>query len=94
MFTYSSAKASRLALSTKPRGIAYMFIMHVAEELQKWPEADKRTRLWVSSMRSINSILTLDDDVIRLSTGRLPWMSQTIALPSRPRFQKLLLLVA
>lgn len=50
MFTYSSAKASRLALSTKPRGIAYMFVMHVAEELHKWPEADKRTRLWVSSM--------------------------------------------
>lgn len=48
VFAYSSAKASRLALSTKPRGIAYMFIMHVAEELQKWPEADKRTRLWVS----------------------------------------------
>jgi hypothetical protein len=49
VFSYSSAKASRLALSSKPRGMAYMFVMHVAEELQKWPEADLRTRLWVST---------------------------------------------
>jgi hypothetical protein len=49
VFSYSSAKASRLALSSKPRGMAHMFVMHVAEELQKWPEADRRTRLWVST---------------------------------------------
>ena len=49
MFSYSSAKASRLALSSKPRGMAHMFVMHVAEELPKWPEADRRTRSWVST---------------------------------------------
>jgi diphosphoinositol-polyphosphate diphosphatase len=52
VFSYSSAKASRLALSSKPRGMAHMFVMHVAEELQKWPEADRRTRLWVSTKLS------------------------------------------
>lgn len=47
VFTYSSAKASRLALASKPRGIAYIFVMHVLEVLEKWPEADKRTRTWL-----------------------------------------------
>lgn len=47
VFTYSSAKASRLALASKPRGVAYIFVMHVLEVLEKWPEADKRTRSWV-----------------------------------------------
>lgn len=27
--------------------IAYMFVMHVLEELATWPEAGHRTRLWV-----------------------------------------------
>ena len=53
VFSYSSAKASRLSLSSKPRGIAHMFVMHVAEELQKWPEANRRTRLWVGLRLSL-----------------------------------------
>lgn len=52
MFSYSSAKASRLALASKPRGVAYIFVMHVLEVLEKWPEADKRTRSWVGSVLS------------------------------------------
>lgn len=47
-FPYSSAKSTRLARANQGRGIAYMFVMHVAEELEHWPEGDKRTRCWLS----------------------------------------------
>ena len=53
VFTYSSAKTSRLALASKPRGIAHIFVMHVAEVLDRWPEADKRTRTWVRCLPSL-----------------------------------------
>ena len=46
-FSFHSGKASRLQQANQGRCVAYMFIMHVAEELQTWPEGEKRTRLWV-----------------------------------------------
>lgn len=46
-FPFYSGKASRLQQANQGRCLAYMFVMHVAEELQTWPEGGKRTRLWV-----------------------------------------------
>ena len=28
--------------------VAHMFVMHVAEELEMWPEGAERRRIWVS----------------------------------------------
>ena len=47
IFPFYSGKASRLQQANQGRCIAYMFVMHVAEELPTWPEGDKRTRRWV-----------------------------------------------
>lgn len=46
-FPFYSGKASRLEQANQGRCLAYMFVMHVAEELQTWPEGEKRTRIWV-----------------------------------------------
>jgi hypothetical protein len=40
-FTFVSGKR------THGRCAAYMFAMHVEEELDDWPEANARTRQWV-----------------------------------------------
>lgn len=48
-FGYSSSKASRLGgPNGVARSVAFIYVMHVTEELSKWPEVDKRTRHWVS----------------------------------------------
>ena len=46
-FPFYSGKAARLQQANKGRCIAFLYVMHVAEELASWPERDKRTRLWV-----------------------------------------------
>ena len=49
-FRYSSAKAGRLAErgpARPPCSLAHIFVMHVTEVLDKWPEHHKRTRHWV-----------------------------------------------
>jgi len=49
-FRYCSAKAGRLAERNPahaPCSVAYIFVMHVTEELDKWPELHKRTRHWL-----------------------------------------------
>ena len=51
-FSFYSGKASRLQQANQGRCVAYMFIMHVAEELQIWPEGEKRTRIWVPPLSS------------------------------------------
>jgi len=47
-FTFQSHKQERLHNVHQGRCRAYMFIMHVEEELQAWPEFPDRQRCWVS----------------------------------------------
>jgi diphosphoinositol-polyphosphate diphosphatase len=46
VFAFASGKAERLAAAAKGRCCAYMFAMRVSEELQSWPEAAQRQRVW------------------------------------------------
>jgi 8-oxo-dGTP pyrophosphatase MutT (NUDIX family) len=47
-FAFRSGKAERQnASALKGRCIAYMFAMRVSEELNVWPEAQQRHRVWV-----------------------------------------------
>ena len=48
-FTFQSHKQERLHNVHQGRCRAYMFIMHVEEELQAWPEFPDRQRCWVSA---------------------------------------------
>ncbi|KAL6768930.1 DIPP1 [Auxenochlorella protothecoides x Auxenochlorella symbiontica] len=44
-FDFSSSKLGR---GGEPqRGAAFMFVLHVSEELQSWPESEERVREWV-----------------------------------------------
>lgn len=47
-FAFHSGKAERQASAHGGRCIAYLFALHVTEELAVWPEAGQRTREWVS----------------------------------------------
>lgn len=47
-FPFYSGKAERLATAHQGRCMAYLFVMHVSEELPAWPEAGQRTREWCS----------------------------------------------
>jgi diphosphoinositol-polyphosphate diphosphatase len=48
-FAFRSGKAERQnACALKGRCVAYMFAMRVSEELDVWPEAQQRHRVWVS----------------------------------------------
>lgn len=66
-FSFHSGKASRLQQANQGRCVAYMFIMHVAEELQTWPEGEKRTRLWC----------TLEDALLSV---RHDWMRHALSI--------------
>lgn len=66
-FPFYSGKASRLQQANQGRCLAYMFVMHVAEELQTWPEGGKRTRLWC----------TLEDALLSV---RHEWMRSALSL--------------
>jgi diphosphoinositol-polyphosphate diphosphatase len=83
VFSYSSAKASRLALSSKPRGMAHMFVMHVAEELQKWPEADRRTRLWLPVEEACRQCRhEWMREVLRVWAARQGWTGLDLGTPA------------
>lgn len=47
-FAFHSGKAERQASAHGGRCIAYLFALHVTEELAVWPEAGQRTREWCS----------------------------------------------
>ncbi|PSC76670.1 nudix hydrolase mitochondrial-like [Micractinium conductrix] len=47
-FAFASGKADAAATSHGGRCIAYLFALHVTEELPTWPEAHQRTRHWCS----------------------------------------------
>jgi hypothetical protein len=48
-FGYTSSKLAGVVVPNGFRNLAYIFVMHVTEELSKWPEREKRTRHWVRS---------------------------------------------
>jgi len=56
IFPFYSGKASRLQQANQGRCIAYMFVMHVAEELPTWPEGDKRTRRWCTLDEAVHIV--------------------------------------
>lgn len=47
-YTFSSNKAVRVESVEQRKCVAYMFVMHVVEELATWPEQQHRSRVWVS----------------------------------------------
>lgn len=47
IFPFYSNKAERLQTAHAGRCVAYVFAMHVTEELPVWPEAAQRTREWL-----------------------------------------------
>jgi diphosphoinositol-polyphosphate diphosphatase len=47
-FSFQSGKQERLHNVHHGGCTAYMFVMHVAEELPSWPECKDRQRAWVS----------------------------------------------
>lgn len=49
-FPFYSGKAEQQQTQHGGRCIAYLFALHVSEELQAWPEAHQRTREWVSQL--------------------------------------------
>lgn len=80
-FGYSSSKSSRLGGSDGiSRSLAFIFVMHVTEELSKWPELDKRTRHWVSveeaCARSKHDWMR---EVLRAWAKREGWTDLTLA---------------
>ncbi len=52
-FPFCSGKAARLIEENKGRCRAFMYVMHVSEELASWPERHKRTRLWVRAQQDV-----------------------------------------
>ncbi|KAK9819718.1 hypothetical protein WJX72_001641 [[Myrmecia] bisecta] len=53
VFPFYSSKAARVHI--QGRCIAYMFVMHVVEELPAWPEQAHRTRVWCSVREACNN---------------------------------------
>jgi hypothetical protein len=49
-FSFQSAKEARKNDAHQGRCIAHIFVLNVAEELEKWPEQDMRQRSWVSAV--------------------------------------------
>lgn len=47
-FPFHSGKAERQSAAHQGRCVAYLFAMHVSEELASWPEGHQRSRHWVS----------------------------------------------
>lgn len=48
VFPFSSGKEERMRNVHQGRCLAHMFILHVAEELEEWPESADRQRAWCS----------------------------------------------
>lgn len=52
-FFFQSGKNGQLANGRRGGCTAYMYVLHVAEELDVWPESSERTRSWVSLQRAL-----------------------------------------
>lgn len=50
-FRYVGKPDRRHTAGTQVACVVHMFVMHVAEELQTWPEQEQRQRHWVSQPR-------------------------------------------
>ncbi len=69
---FCSGKAARLLEENKGRCRAFMYVMHVSEELASWPERHKRTRLWVRAQRQCVTVLhVLAASKPNVGTGQL-----------------------
>lgn len=47
-FPFSSKTSPGIVTRHQGKCIAHIFVMHVAEELEMWPEREERQRFWVS----------------------------------------------
>lgn len=79
-FGYTSSKLAGVVVPNGFRNLAYIFVMHVTEELSKWPEREKRTRHWVSveeaCARSKHDWMR---DVLRTWAKREGWTNLNLA---------------
>lgn len=59
-FQFQSAKHAHLDSVHQGRCIAHMYVMHVAEELDVWPESAERQRHWVSPLIAADVSVSLE----------------------------------
>ena len=71
-FPFSSGKAERQSAAHQGRCVAYLFAMHVSEELASWPEGHQRSRHWVSLQEACCKC-------------RYPWMREALVAWVRRR---------
>lgn len=71
-FPFSSGKAERQSAAHQGRCVAYLFAMHVSEELASWPEGHQRSRHWVGLQEACCKC-------------RYPWMREALVAWVRRR---------
>ncbi|PRW58515.1 nudix hydrolase 4 [Chlorella sorokiniana] len=71
-FPFHSGKAERQSAAHQGRCVAYLFAMHVSEELASWPEGHQRSRHWVSLQEACCKC-------------RYPWMREALVAWVRRR---------